>query len=385
MELKKINTLIIEGDMVKNFKFKNVKKIVYYNLIIFSILYILLEIFSGSLIYKNKLDCTYLSCNRTFYYNFITPEGEVKNYYKKDKWGFRGREKNVKDLDIIVVGGSTTNEKFISLKNTWSEQLEKLFLLDNKDIDVVNAGIDGQSTDGHIWNFEEWFTKIPNLKTKYIIFYFGINEKFPKISSKNDQKNIKQSKYSVIDSDKNFSVGQWLSDIIKMSNLKYGLVYFIKKNNGITFKIYKTIYKNYIYKNNVYLGHYEIQKDYFKPTKQIVITAENEKFLLNKLKKIKALSNKMGAEPIFITQKSIRGVKIDSKILSIDLRDFYSYEKKLSKIIINFCDEEDLRCVDLNALIKFENDDFYDPIHTNKNGSKKISELLYLSLADLKF
>ena len=44
-------------------------------------------------------------------------------------------------------------------------------------MDVVNAGIDGQSTIGHIWNFQDWFPKIENLKTKYFIFYIGLNER----------------------------------------------------------------------------------------------------------------------------------------------------------------------------------------------------------------
>ena len=53
----------------------------------------------------------------------------------------------------------------------------KLNIYNDYNIDVVNAGIDGQSTHGHIWNFKFWFNKIPSLKTKYIIFYIGINEK----------------------------------------------------------------------------------------------------------------------------------------------------------------------------------------------------------------
>ena len=39
-------------------------------------------------------------------------------------------------------------------------------------INFVNAGIDGQSTIGHIWNFNNWFNKIENFKSQYILFYF---------------------------------------------------------------------------------------------------------------------------------------------------------------------------------------------------------------------
>ena len=52
------------------------------------------------------------------------------------------------------MGGSTTDERYLNLNDTWSEQLELNFKKNNKSIDVVNAGIDGQSSFGHIWNFK---------------------------------------------------------------------------------------------------------------------------------------------------------------------------------------------------------------------------------------
>ena len=36
--------------------------------------------------------------------------------------------------------------------------------------------IDGQSTIGHIWNFQNWLVNIKDLKPKAIIFYIGIND-----------------------------------------------------------------------------------------------------------------------------------------------------------------------------------------------------------------
>ena len=140
------------------------KKIVFYNVIIFVFFYSLLEVFTGYIFFKNKLDCSYLLCNRT--YNFVTPFDfygkNNKTIYSRDKYGFRGRYKNLDKIDILVVGGSTTDERFLKLEDTWTENLEKIFLNKNKKIDVVNAGLDGQSTYGHIWNFENWFNKLKN-------------------------------------------------------------------------------------------------------------------------------------------------------------------------------------------------------------------------------
>jgi lysophospholipase L1-like esterase len=333
-------------------------KIIYYNSVIFILLYFILEIITGDLIYANKLDCVYLSCNRTFNYNFSTPNGRIKNLYQKDEWGFRGREKNINNIDILTVGGSTTNEKFIPLEKTWTEQLQNLFNAQNKKIDIVNAGIDGQSTVGHIWNFENWFLKINDLKIKYIFFYIGINEQF------NNKKFIN-----------------------KNEKLKNKFLNLLKQNNGITNKLYQNVYKKNFLKNDVYVGHFTTSKDesYNLVKNKIIITDQDKIYFRNNLKKIKELTLLMNSEPIFITQKTLRGVEINSKIFSINEKDYFSYEREIAEIIMEFCFEEDIKCVDINRKLKFEKDDFYDLIHTNQKGSKKIAEIIYSELNSLSF
>ena len=170
-------------------------KIIIYNLlstfIIFSIVFLIIfiiEIISGKYLSKNRLDCSYLHCNANYNYVNRTREATMqKNYdtfydivYQKDKYGFRGKRKQISKIDILTVGGSTTDEKFLNLENTWSHKLEENFKKIDKNIDVVSAGIDGQSSHGHIWNLKNWFPKIENFKTKYIIYYMGINENLKK-------------------------------------------------------------------------------------------------------------------------------------------------------------------------------------------------------------
>ena len=36
-------------------------------------------------------------------------------------------------------------------------------------INIANGGIDGQSTYGHIKDFDWWFPSLPNLKVKYFL------------------------------------------------------------------------------------------------------------------------------------------------------------------------------------------------------------------------
>ena len=46
------------------------------------------------------------------------------------------------------------------------------FEIKNKNFKIANAGIDGQSTVGHIWNFKNWLINIKDLNPKAIIFFF---------------------------------------------------------------------------------------------------------------------------------------------------------------------------------------------------------------------
>src|SRR4029079_4737697 len=50
------------------------------------------------------------------------------------------------------------------------------FRSEGRPYNVVNAGIEGQSTVGHLLNFEHWFSAIPGMKARYVIAYIGLND-----------------------------------------------------------------------------------------------------------------------------------------------------------------------------------------------------------------
>ena len=111
--------------------------------------------------------------------------------------------------------------------------------------------------------------------------------------------------------------------------------------------------------------------------------------VLRKRKKRKSSMSphkKSGSIPIVVTQKTLRGKKIEDKILSINKYDYYSYEKKISNIIMNFCDEKNIMCINLNKNLSLKPEDFYDYVHFSPPGSKKFSSFLFKELKDkIKF
>lgn len=350
-------------------------KIIIYNLlstfIIFSIVFLIIfiiEIISGKYLSKNRLDCSYLHCNANYNYVNRTREATMqKNYdtfydivYQKDKYGFRGKRKQISKIDILTVGGSTTDEKFLNLENTWSHKLEENFKRIDKNIDVVSAGIDGQSSHGHIWNLKNWFPKIENFKTKYIIYYMGINE------------NLKKKPDTVFDLNKD--------NLTKINQIKF----YIQRNNGLLYKTYNIFRKKYY---NLYLnsGYQPLLPKYSKIKNTFTPNIKHKNNLVKNLSQIKKLTEELNATPIFVTQRTQFWKEINGEILLANNviynnKDHYNYEKFIAKTIINFCQENDLVCIDIFNNIKFDEEDHFELAHTTAKGSKKIADYIFKKL-----
>ena len=350
---------------MKIFNFKTIS----INVIVFIFFYLVLETLTGIYIFSTKLKCNYILCNKNLAYqnNLYSPYQDI--FYKKDVYGFRGRLKDVNEIDIIAVGGSTTDERYLNINDTWTEKLQnKLNIYNDYNIDIINAGIDGQSTYGHIWNFKFWFNKIPNLKTKYIIFYIGLNEKPNPTKSDNFSYNL---------------------------NFIQKIKYFLKNNHGITYKIY-TLYKtkidNKLLKN---VGHFKRDEDHIndmklvKDSNKILRNEDHQKILLENMNILIDLSNKFGAKPIFITQRSNSWIEKNKKIYSLpylrnknnlETSNHYAYEKFISDTIMSNCEKKDIFCINLFEKLKLNINDTYDFTHMNPNGSSKVSNEIFKNL-----
>lgn len=346
-------------------------KIFLINILIFFSLIVITELFIFIFFNKSKLDCTYLMCSQTLNYK-INDDYEV--IYKRDEYGFRDRHKKLEKIDILVVGGSTTDQRWSNDEDTWINQLqESLKKHFNKDIDVVNSGIDGQSSFGHLWNFNNWYNKLDYFSPKYIIFYMGINEDL-NLSPKELKKNRLRADAPLDTSNLNL--------FIKIKNI-------LKKNNGIIYRAHKFINK-VLLKNEHYREVYHSperkKKNYKIPHKLILTNINSERNLLENLQKLYESTLKINATPIFVTQKTLRGNMINDQIFSIDEFDYYSYEKKISNIIIDFCKKQKIYCINANEKLNFLTEDTYDLVHLTPKGSKKVSKLLFDQLKfELKF
>ncbi len=352
------------------------KKVVFIFLITLSLL-LTIELISGAFLFGKKIDCIYLKCNYKYSSNVDFIENQTKKiYYSRDNYGFRGSRKGYQNIDFLVLGGSTTEEKFIDDNDTWTEKLEKKFIKDGKDIEVVNAGIDGQSTIGHIYNFEKWFPHIKNLNPKFIIFYIGINE----------YRSNKFNKY----------------DYQEKDNLLSKSKFYLKKNNGIFLNLYRKINLNKIkseYTDMVY--HNPNLKKSYSQKKIEENNDVEEKFknwvdqeFLIRLNLLVNFTKEIGAIPIFISQKSFRWYQLNQKIYEIEnnnvledenFESYYNKEKKIDQVLQTFTKKNDIYFISGFNEFSFEESFFYDFIHTTTKGSEYISETIYPILKKIYF
>ena len=336
-------------------------------------LLLLVEIISGKFFLGNKIDCIYLKCNIKYHLNvnFINQDKTKKIFYSRDTNGFRGVRKKYSDIDFLVVGGSTTEEKFLDNKDTWTEKLEKKFLNEDYDVEIVNAGIDGQSTMGLLNNFEDWFPYVKNLKPKFIVFYIGLNE----------YRSESFLKYDNLNNNLNLS-----------SKLKKA----VKKNNGILSNLIRKINQKKVLNhhniNAIFIHSPDIKKKYNIKnfSKETLYNNEFNLWLRKdfnlRLNQLANYTYKMNAKPIFISQKSRRWFYDNNNLFEAfsenikkneKTESYFFKEKKIDQEIRNFTDKNNLNFISGFKNFEFKEEFFYDYTHTNIKGSEYISRILY--------
>lgn len=361
---------------------KNILKIISINFIIFFIGILVIELIFGKWFYKNNYGSLIIpnysisEINQSFYDN-------KKTYIRsRDKNGFRANKYNLKDIDILVIGGSTTAERFIDDNHLWTKVFERK--ISNKtDYKVLNAGIGGQTAYGHNNMFELWFSRYKDLQPKFILIYLGVNDaiKIKENIGKNNS-NFQDINYSKLKNDN-----------LKSETNKENVYQYIKNNSAIhlLFLIIKSMYISNKYQINnpegIKLFDYSLQEVKKNPN-NISKKISNEKkieienFLPIYEKNIISIiqhSKNLNADPIFITNLLPTDEKSHTYSINLSM-----YLDIINNKTISICKKFNIECLDLRNKINLNSiEDFYDPIHTTPKGSAKIGRLISKLFLDL--
>ena len=301
--------------------------------------------------------------------------------YRRDEHGLRGRYADLSKIDILTIGGSTTNEILVDEGKTWSDQLAKFFSRAGRPIVVVNGGVDGQSTVGHLKVFELWFPKIPNFRPRYVLAYIGINDLSHLIN------NLAPNKWEVM-TEQNKTVKQYL------------------KNNSAIYGLYRTI-KGMVRARNAMLVHSTRNEifEWREPAVQPDLLAAEKKLApyldayAERIQILMARIRDLGAKPIIVTQhtghyrlvpgrvlgrvlKEPRKDPWTGKIVEAGSIDIGPYAALMvhNQRAMETCRDEGGICIDVFHDLVLGPDDFYDLVHTTPNGSKKIAKFLFEKL-----
>ena len=326
-------------------------KVVIYNFSIFLFLVVLLEVIFGYWFKKENFGI-YMRKERKINWQ-TTASFYGKNYnffYKRNFWGFRGEEFNPKDVKVIFEGGSTGNQRFtpenLSIVGLLNESFKNL----NYDFKIYNASTDEKSVSGYINDFNYWFTKIPNFKPQYVIFYIGINDRFNNFDGKYflDNKISEQKFDQLKDYIKNNS---FFVDKFKLIKNKY-----FPKN---TFAY--DLSNNSLYNNYDYVDYQTALKMHKNIDKENLILIKNFR---SKLDKLNLIIKNLEIKPIFINQLMYDGLK-DKKLFLVNNE------------LKNFALENNYYLIPLDEILNMKQNDYFDAAHTTPQGSKRIADKVF--------
>jgi len=106
----------------------------------------------------------------------LTTKLDPITIHTKNSLGFRGPDPPrdfSRRLTLVTIGGSTTECLFLSDGRTWTDGLARRLARTWPDVWVNNAGLDGQSSYGHLVLLRD---VVVSLKPKVAVFLVGVND-----------------------------------------------------------------------------------------------------------------------------------------------------------------------------------------------------------------
>jgi lysophospholipase L1-like esterase len=334
---------------------------------------VILELVFGSWVRPNRISRLNLVRDCTLHYDasalYPAPNSVT---YTRDGFGFRGSYDSPDKIDILTIGGSATDQRFITDGATWQDVIAREFAAEGKRMSVVNAGVDGQSTYGHIKDFDWWFPSVPGLKPKYVLFYIGANDVFKDIGS--DYDDLVRDKRAT-----------WKTRVRESS-----AIYHVVRTLKATYEA-----------RRVYglAHHYEDFSTWEWTTTPLV--SDHEARAARRLRDFRARlmtlaerTRALGATPVFVTQTfCVYRVRADGTLegrtrpepfdgAEINGVDLYYFMQAFGRVTMEVCGEVGGVCIDAANEMVWQAGDFYDAVHNTPQGAGRFGRYLHQRLRD---
>jgi len=349
-----------------------VSKVASLNIIFLLLFLSIVEFFLGN--WRNNffgsneyIQIPHLTRNKTYKYdarNLYSSKKQINIIYKRDKFGYRSKDLTSIRPIVLTIGGSTTDQHYVTEGNTFQDILDLKF----KKYDFVNGGVDGQSSYGHLLSISNWHSKyLDKDNTSIVIFYIGINDR-KLLNQEFSDWDFAQSQKSYIKNllkDNSFLISNLL---VIRNRIKF---YLSSKNNNIDLlssytpreKDFEKIGIKYELNENLDIKNYPKYQEIF--SNLLLQTRSN-----------------FPKSKIFIIQQQIPGCNFVSKNIVYDrhpnkssnycfelLKVFQLQEKFVSESQI----KKNIKLFPMYLQEIIKDDGVYDYVHTNNKGSKSIA------------
>ena len=285
----------------------------------------------------------------------------------RNQYGFRGGPADPARIDVLVLGGSTTAERYIDDNDTWTAQLETGLHQSGCPLNIANAGVDGYSTVGHIASFDGWFDRVPGLKPRFMLVYVGINDAAvnPKAA--------------------------WYEDSVRYKSRWRQIEHYLASRSALH-RLYGSLRgwwqarQNQLFHDEVPITASTLWEPASLPQNFAASVAPKLEAYRQRLGGLTRRIRDSGAQPIYITQKRMDGRWVDGRgqqIVGSDGIRNTAIVEAINQATLGFCRDTGETCVDLAATIEFAPSEFADAIHTNPAGSAHIGRFLVAALMPL--
>jgi lysophospholipase L1-like esterase len=287
---------------------------------------------------------------------YARPAGTVIAY-TRDEWGLRGSHGTPQAVELLTIGGSTTEQRYLDDSETWQEVARRELARRGHPLVIANAGIDGQSTVGHAFTLDNWLPLVPGLRPRFMLFYVGANDVM-----RHEQR---EAFDGALDST------SW-------------------RVRSATYQLFRTV-KNTMraHATNVVHGRKPAQtvfteRGLLDARERSAISSEINRHFLANVEALRRRVTAAGAVPIFMTQTAHgwnsdrstppRGRPETITIVgrTVNFADVAALHQALNVALMDYCGRHAVICFDMASDVHFDASDYYDYLHNTPQGAEKI-------------
>jgi lysophospholipase L1-like esterase len=345
-------------------RFTSIVQLVAINLGILLLLLITVELIFGDWFAQDPLRQLNLIRNQRIQVKlndfYPHPTGSIT--YTRDQYGLRGTAYNEPHrIDVLTVGGSTTDQRYIDDTLTWQYLLQQRFARNGHPLIFSNAGVDAHSTFAHLKSVELWFPHIPNLKPRYVLLYVGINDfcieaGHPRDALQHNSLWQRSAVYQIMRT----VYGHFRAKQFNLTHAKIDLTKLPYTTEGLIRDTTQYAMLSQRYRSNY---------------------AQRLTLLIQKIKQ-------MGATPVCITQPMgyymvdasgrVKGIANELYYdVPVNGVDYYYLQQAMDETLRTTAMQQQVPFIDAARLTRWEQADFYDYVHLTPQGTKKLAEVLY--------